>query len=219
MSETITNEITLEEVISYSKLKETPSVSIIADITKEDEDYIRTVVQDRLQQCYFKINDQDMIMILADIPLAKYIALRLHKKMQHMYVDFSRRPENITMAALTGHVSRWIIVRDNGYQVKAYDEEGKEIFPFISTDIQEVEPTNLLSICNSKYVCSIEIKGRKDALGCYEELLEHSRENYLNGGVFNEERYCYYPKGDNYQQQCEINKLEKLFKKRNYKSL
>lgn len=219
MSKIITNEITLEEVISYSKLKETPAVSIIADITSEDEKYIKTVVQDRLQQFCAKIKDKDMIMILLDIPLAKHIALKLEKRMQYMYVEFSRRPENITMAALTGHVSKWIIIKDKGYQIKAIDKFGNDIEPFINTNCKEVEPTNLLKICDSKYYCDISIKGRKDSLGCYEELILHSRNNYLNDGIFNEERYCYYPKGDSHQDICERSKLEKLFKKRYNKSL
>ena len=46
------------------------------------------------------------------------------------------------------------------------------------------------------------------------QILEHSRKNYYEGGVFNEERNCYYPKKTEiYKGKAERNKLEKLFSK------
>lgn len=46
------------------------------------------------------------------------------------------------------------------------------------------------------------------------QILEHSRKNYYEGGVFNEERNCYYPKAvDNYRGASARHKLEKLFEK------
>ena len=45
-------------------------------------------------------------------------------------------------------------------------------------------------------------------------ILEHSKKNYLDDGIYNEERNCYYPKELlKYKDIAEKNKLEKLFKK------
>lgn len=48
-------------------------------------------------------------------------------------------------------------------------------------------------------------------------ILEHSRNNYYNYGVFNKKRNCYYPADKN--NIAEFNKLEKLFKKFGLKTL
>ena len=51
-------------------------------------------------------------------------------------------------------------------------------------------------------------------------ILEHSKKNFLGGGIHNEERNCYYPKELlNYNDIAEKNKLEKLFKKYGFKNV
>ena len=46
------------------------------------------------------------------------------------------------------------------------------------------------------------------------QILEHSRKNFYEGGVFNEERNCYYPKEtESYKGEAERNKMEKLYRK------
>ena len=46
------------------------------------------------------------------------------------------------------------------------------------------------------------------------QILEHSRKNYYEGGIFNEKRNCYYPKNIKFNKNVdEYNKMEKLFKK------
>lgn len=46
------------------------------------------------------------------------------------------------------------------------------------------------------------------------QILEHSRKNYYEGGIFNEKRNCYYPKNrEGYKNESKYNKLEKLFRK------
>jgi hypothetical protein len=47
-----------------------------------------------------------------------------------------------------------------------------------------------------------------------QQILEHSRKNYYEGGIFNEKRNCYYPKDrEGYKNEAEYNKMEKLFRK------
>ncbi len=51
-------------------------------------------------------------------------------------------------------------------------------------------------------------------------ILIHSKQNLLNGGIYIEERNCFYPKDlTNYKNIAESNKLEKLFKKWGFRSL
>ena len=51
-------------------------------------------------------------------------------------------------------------------------------------------------------------------------ILEHSKMNFINDGIYNEERNCYYPKDlSNHKNIAERNKLEKLFKKWGFRSL
>ena len=51
-------------------------------------------------------------------------------------------------------------------------------------------------------------------------ILEHSRKNFKNGGIYNENKNCYYPKNiSDYESSAERNKLEKLFKKWGFNSL
>ena len=51
-------------------------------------------------------------------------------------------------------------------------------------------------------------------------ILEHSKINLKNGGIYNEERNCYYPTNlFDYKSIAERNKLEKMFKKWGFNSL
>lgn len=49
-----------------------------------------------------------------------------------------------------------------------------------------------------------------------QQILEHSRKNYYEGGIFNEKRNCYYPKESD---DAKYNKLEKLYGKYKFKRL
>ena len=52
------------------------------------------------------------------------------------------------------------------------------------------------------------------------KILKHSKKNFLDGGIFIEERNCFYPKDlTSYKNIAERNKLEKLFKKWGFGSL
>ena len=205
-------QISIEELISYAKQKEVPHVTIIDDLTKEECDYVYTIAE-RLCLLVFLIKDSQKIAIIANSKIAKKIAKDLKRKAQVMYYDFARRPSgSITIYALTGYTKGWTTLRDNGYIVKAYDENGVEISQWINTDINDIEPTTLNKLNLSIYKITIGIKGKNNSGNI--EILEHSRQNFINEGIFNEERNCYYPKNmDNSKDIAEFNKLEKLFKK------
>ena len=89
---------------------------------------------------------------------------------------------------------------------------------WIDTDIKNVEPKTLNSLHLSIYGITIAFRGKHRSGSI--EIIKHSRQNFINEGVFNEKRNCYYPKTTTSNKDiAEYNKLEKLFKKWGFKSL
>lgn len=77
---------------------------------------------------------------------------------------------------------------------------------------------NGLKLNNSNLTLILFLKGKEKNFRL--RILEHSRINYKNGGIYNEKRNCYYPKDLSESKNiAERNKLEKLFKKWEFKSL
>lgn len=74
-------------------------------------------------------------------------------------------------------------------------------------------PKNTLNFKSDNFILlSICLKGKSK--GWRLKILEHSKKNYLEGGIYNEKRNCYYPKDlSTYEGIAEYNKLEKLFKR------
>ena len=129
-----------------------------------------------------------------------------------MYYDFIQRPSgSITIYALTGYTNHWKTIKNNGYKILAYDENGLKTNPWIKTDIKAIEPKFLNSLGLSKYKTLIYLNGKKQNTNI--EILEHSRQNFLNDGIYNKERNCYYPSENNNKNIAEKNKIDKLFKK------
>ena len=211
-------QVSIDELISYSKQKEVPAVTIIDDITKDEFDYVYTIAE-RLSLFVVLIKDSKKIAIINNSKIARKIAKNLKHKSQVMYYDFARRPSgSITIYALTGYTKGWTILRDNGYIVKAYDENGDETNQWIDTKIKEINPITLNRFHLSIYGITIGIRGKCNSGNT--EILKHSRQNYVNDGIYNEKRNCYYPKNtDNNKDIAEFNKLEKLFKKWGFSQL
>lgn len=210
--------VTMEELISYSKQKEVPGVTIIDDLTEEQNDYISKIA-DRLNLLVILIKNSKKIAIIGNTQIAKKIAKDLKRKAQVMFYDYARKPSgSITIFALTGYTNNWTILRDNGYVVIAYNENGNKIEEWVNTDIKNVEPKVLNSLKLSKYGITIGIRGIHHSGNT--QILKHSRQNFLNNGVYNEKRNCYYPQNTiNNKDIAEYNKIEKMFKKWGFKSL
>ena len=83
---------------------------------------------------------------------------------------------------------------------------------------KEKSKKNGLSFKTNNTVLVFFLKGKEKSWRL--RILEHSKKNYLNGGIYNEERNCYYPKELlNYKDIAKKNKLEKFFKKYGFKSI
>ena len=208
-------QVSLEEVISYTKQKDVPAVTIIADVTGEDFKYIG-IIASRLKLYVILVKNTNMVAIIDNTLIARKMAKELNKRCQVMYYDFLKRPSgSITIYALTGYTHHFKILRDNGHIVKAFDERGNEIRPWINTtDLENVTSINLNALKFNKYNCSVSLNGRLS-----NTLLEYSRQNYLNAGIYITERNCYYPSGRSNKEIAEINKLNKLFNKLGIKRL
>ena len=210
--------ITLNEIISYSKGKENAPVTVIDNCTANDLDYVKTVA-DRLRLYILAIADTNMIAIINRTDIAVKIASDIHRKCQVMYYDYIKRPSaNLVAYRLTGYTPNWIVLKDNGYIIKAYDEDSQEMAKWLDTDIETTSIPTLDGV--SKYSVSISIRGVESNSRNNTTLLELSRYHFINNGNFNKERQCYYPKDIETQKgQADYNKLEKLFKRWGFNSL
>ena len=209
--------VTIEELISYSKQKEVPAVVVIDDVSDEDFKYI-DVIAERLKIQPIIVDNTNMVAFIDNSNVSRKIAKDLKKKCQMMYYDYFKRPSgSITIFALTGYTKNWTVLRDNGYIVIAYDETGAEIDPWIDTDIKDVEPTYLNSLGLSIYEFSVYLRGKGESGNV--TILKHSRSNFSNGGIYNEQRKCYYPSGTSNKDIAETNKINKLFKKWGFNQL
>ena len=75
-----------------------------------------------------------------------------------------------------------------------------------------------LTLSTNKLALTLFIAGHEKSWRL--KILEHSKNNYLNGGKFNKHRNCYYPSDLLINKNiAENNKLEKLFKKWGFRSL
>jgi hypothetical protein len=136
-------EVTTKELISYSKQKEVPTVTIIDDLNLEQLNYVYKIAY-RLNLLVVLVKNSRKIAIIGNSKVATKLAQNLKSRSQVMYYDFARRPSgSITIYALTGYTKNWIILRDNGYIVKAYNENGEKIEAWINTDIKDIKAKNL----------------------------------------------------------------------------
>lgn len=203
--------VTIEELISYSKQKEVPTVVIIDNVSDEDFKYV-DIISERLKLCPIIVENTNMVAFIDNSNVSLKIAKDLKKRCQKMNYDFFKRPSgSITIFALTGYTDHWTVLRDNGYIVKAYGETGAEIEPWIDTNIKDIEPTYLNSLGLSIYSFSVYLRGKGESGNV--TILKHSRGNFSNGGIYNEQRRCYYPSGTSNKDIAETNKINKLFKK------
>ena len=204
-------EVSIEELIAYSKQKDTPAVTIIDNVTERELIYIN-LLSDRLFIEPIIIKETKMIAFIGNPCVVQKIAKDLKRRSQTMYYDFIQRPSgSITIYALTGYTNHWKTIKNNGYKILAYDENALKTNPWIKTDIKAIEPKFLNSLGLSKYKTLIYLNGKKQNTNI--EILEHSRQNFLNDGIYNKERNCYYPSENNNKNIAEKNKIDKLFKK------
>lgn len=210
--------VSLQEVISYSKQKESPRIIVLDSITDEEMKEIGELIG-RLKLLFLCVQG-NRIAFINNVNVALKIAKEFHKRSQVMYYDFFKRPSgSLVNYAITGYTRSWITLRDNGYIVKAYDETGQEMQqPWLDTNIGEVTPSNLSKLGLKNFEISLGIRGINSSGNSNKEILELSRHHFINGGIYNAGRNCYYPRDRTTARgTAEYNKIEKLFRKWGFK--
>ena len=213
-------EISLEEIITFSKKENSPPVVILDELSEDEFEYAKTIAE-RLRIKILQVKGTNKIAVINNKDIALKLARELKKKSQYLYYDLVKRPAaNFTMYAISGYTPSWIILRDNGYVVEAFDEEGKMTTSWIDTNIPDVAVDNISKQNLRSYIVTLYVKGTGSAKRSNRIIVELSRFYYLTDGVFNEQRQCYYPKETKSSQGIAgFNRLEKLFKKWGFESL
>lgn len=139
-------EISLEEIITFSKKENSPPVVILDELSKDDFEYAKTIAE-RLRIKILQVKGTNKIAIVNNKDIALKLARELKKKSQYLFYDLLKRPAaNLAMYAISGYTPSWIILRDNGYVVEAFDEEGKMTTSWIDTNIPDVAVDNISNV-------------------------------------------------------------------------
>lgn len=102
----------LQEVISYSKQKESPRITVLDSITDDEFREIGELIS-RLKLLFLCV-PRNRIAFINNVDVALKIAKDFKKKAQVMYYDFAQRPSaSLVNYALTGYTKSWITLRDN----------------------------------------------------------------------------------------------------------
>lgn len=108
----------LQEVISYSKQKESPRITVLDSITDEEFREIGELIG-RLKLLFLCVQE-NRIAFINNVDVALKIAKEFKKKAQVMYYDFAQRPNgSLVNYAITGHTRSWITLRDNRLHSKS----------------------------------------------------------------------------------------------------
>ncbi len=112
-------DIKLKEIISYSKHKESPTITILDKVNKTELKEIGTISNERLQLLFLCASEGNIVFVgNSDVAIA--IARKLKKKAQVMYYDFAQRPSGSLISyALTGYTKSWLPIRDNRLHSKS----------------------------------------------------------------------------------------------------
>lgn len=106
-------DVSLEELISYSKQKESPKVTVVDEVLESEYNYV-VEVSKRLRLLFFRIQNSSMLAFIDNSDVVLKLAKELKKKAQVMFYDFAKRPRaSIVAYALTGISNDWIVTRDN----------------------------------------------------------------------------------------------------------
>ncbi len=128
-------EISLQEVISYSKLADSKIITILDELTASQFNYV-VAYADLLKLVYFIIKDTKKLAFIGNVYLAKKIAKNIQVKCQVIHLH-QFDSENVLKQNLIRKQST------ETYIVKAYDKFGNRTASFIDTNVAPIPCTNL----------------------------------------------------------------------------
>lgn len=163
-------EVSMQEIISYSKLSTSPVVTILDNINYGLFNQLVAWV-DLLKTPIFLIKDTYKIAFIGNSRLALNIAKRLQVRCQVMY-NASIKPKKILGKI---HIPN----RRSPYVIKAYNEYGKLATPFIDTEIETTSCETLSNYKFTLYRYAMKIRGAgNNRIESYEKLRE-TRQKFL----------------------------------------
>lgn len=111
-------DVKLKEIISYSKEKESPKITVLDSITDDEFKEIGELIG-RLKLLFLCVQG-NRIAFINNVDVALKIAKDFKKRSQVMYYDFAQRPSgSLVNYAITGYTRSWITLRDNRLHSKS----------------------------------------------------------------------------------------------------
>lgn len=111
-------DVKLKEIISYSKQKESPKITVLDSITDDEFKEIGELIG-RLKLLFLCVQG-NRIAFINNVDVALKIAKDFKKRSQVMYYDFAQRPSgSLVNYAITGYTRSWITLRDNRLHSKS----------------------------------------------------------------------------------------------------
>lgn len=166
-------EVELQEIISYAKQEHSAFVTILDDLNYGLFNQL-VVWADQLKFIFFIIKDTHKVAIIGNSSIAEKVARMLQVKSQTMFYS-DLRPRKILGKIYTPS-------GNNHFKVKAYNEKGQKIEPFIDTNVETVECTTLskYNFYGLRYAMKIRGSGNNKIESL--ESLKISRRNFLKYG-------------------------------------
>lgn len=155
-------EVSMQEIISYSKLSSSPVITILDDLNYGLFNQLVAWV-DLLKIPMFIIKDTYKIAIIGHQSLALNIAKRLQVQSQVMY--------NIPLKEkkILGKIH--MPNRESPYIVQAYNEYGKPSKPFVDTNVETTDCKILSKYKFTSFKYAMKIRGSgNNKIESYEEL-------------------------------------------------
>ena len=164
-------EIDLEEIISYSKLNNSPTITIFDDLNYGLFNQF-VVYADTLKLIFFIIKGTHKVAVIGNRQIALKIARIFKIKAQYIYYS------NLSPKKLLGK----IYTPKENYRVQAYNENGKPVEQFIDTNIKNVSCDNLLKYDFRDFKYAMKIRGSGNNKIESMESIRDLRKNFLKNG-------------------------------------
>ncbi len=168
-------ELGIEEIISYSKLQGSPTITILDDLNFGLFNQI-AVWADELKLIFFIVKGTKKVAFIGNSNIAIKIAKVLQVKAQVM------RYSLLKSRKLLGKI--YTPKTKDNYVVQAFSEDGKIIAPFVNTDIKKVSCDILskLNFRDFKYTMKIRGSGN-NKVESLESIKELRRKFLKNGNI------------------------------------
>ena len=164
-------EIPLEELISYSKLGTSQTVTILDDLNYGLFNQF-VAYADTLKLIFFIIKGTNKVALIGNRQIALKIAEIFKIKAQTMYYSYLK-PKKL--------LDKVYSPKEN-YRVQAFNENGKPMDAFIDTNIQSVNYDNLSKYNFRDFKYAMKIRGSGNNKIESMESIRDLRKNFLKNG-------------------------------------